>query len=298
MDLRQLRYFVALAEELHFGHAAERVHIAQPALSMQIKALEETLGGELFKRTKRSVVLTEAGRLLLVEAKATLAQAAHSMDVVKRALRGDLGCVRIAYSGNAIYSGVLGRALQVFKQAKPGVDVKLLELDPRSQLDALQKGSIDVCLMTTLAVDLPEDVQVTRLTAWPLLIALPKAHALAQQEMIPMSALKRESFVVYAGYEGDDGTSVIRSLTGFSPNVTYKATNAMMVVALVGAGLGLALVPASLERFAAHAGAVLKPFADLEVEMDVSMVRRDPESEPSINAFLACVEAEFSRLSA
>ena len=119
MDLRQLRYFVATAEELHFGRAAERVHIAQPALSIQIKALEDTLGVQLLSRTNRVVTLTEAGRLFLKEARRTLEQAQHAAVVARRAGRGEIGRIEIGYSADTSYSGVLSGVLRQYKRRVP-----------------------------------------------------------------------------------------------------------------------------------------------------------------------------------
>ena len=144
MDLRHLRYFLAVAEEGHFGRAAQRLHIVQPALSMQIKALEEELGGPLFVRTSRKVELTDAGRLLQVEAQRTLEQADHARLTVQRSLRGETGHVRVGFAGNAVFSGKLTNDLRAFRRTYPDAELVVNEVAPLQQADAILAGQLDV----------------------------------------------------------------------------------------------------------------------------------------------------------
>jgi DNA-binding transcriptional LysR family regulator len=289
MELRQLRYFVAVAEELHFGRAAEKVHIAQPALSIQIKALEARLGGALFVRSSRSVVLTEAGRLFLHEARATLAQAEHAFDVAARALRGEMGALDIAYSGNAAFSGVLGHSIQVFRRERPDVDIRLCELDPVSQVRQLLARRIQLGFMTTLCVDIPSTLAVTPLASWPLRLALAAGHPLARGEAIDRAALAGETFIVYADADGDDGSRIVRSLIGLSPRRLLRAANIMQVLSLVAAGQGVALLPVSLQALAS--GTVFLPLAGAEVEMDSVLLYWRDDREAVVDAFLCALAA-------
>lgn len=295
MDLRHLRYFVVLAETLHFGRAAEKLHIAQPALSIQIRDLEEMLGGKLFDRTKRRVALTEAGNLFLVGARATLAEAERAIEMARRALGGYVGTVRVAFSGNAISSGVLGRVLRAFNQERPDVEVVLQELDPRSQINALARQDIQFAFLTALSMALPDEMRTLQLAAFPLRIVVPVGHRFETLASIPLSALKDEPFVVYAGVDGDDGTAIIQSLAGFVPRILCRASSIMMVVGLVGAGRGLTLLPASLEHFAAQTGVVFKPISNVNTDMDISLVHLRSEKEPAALAFLACVQSLLCR---
>lgn len=144
MDLRHLRYFLAVAEEGHFGRAAQRLHIVQPALSMQIKAPEEELGGPLFVRTSRKVELTDAGRLLQVEAQRTLEQADHARLTVQRSIRGETGQVRVGFAGNAVFSGKLTNDLRAFRRTYPDAELVVNEVAPLLQAEAILTGQLDV----------------------------------------------------------------------------------------------------------------------------------------------------------
>ncbi|EJI6720895.1 LysR family transcriptional regulator, partial [Salmonella enterica] len=144
MELRHLRYFLAVAEEGHFGRAAERLNIVPPALSMQIKALEEELGGPLFMRTSRKVVLTEAGRLLQVEAQRTMDQAENARLAVQRSIRGESGRVRVGFAGNAVFSGKLTKDMRAFRKAYPDAELVAREVAPLLQADAILSGQLDI----------------------------------------------------------------------------------------------------------------------------------------------------------
>ncbi|WP_052364905.1 LysR substrate-binding domain-containing protein [Halotalea alkalilenta] len=293
MDLRRLRYFVAVAEELHFRRAAERVHIAQPALSVQIKALEEELGGCLIVRSNRRVELTEAGRLLLEQSRQILAQVDAAAGLTRRALRGEAGVLRLTYSGNAAESGMLARCLRAFRRRHADVEIQAMEMDPASQQEALLSGRVHAALTTTLARTLPPQLMVQRLGAWPLRLALPDDHPLAQRRQIRIADVVHQPFVVYATHGDDDGTSVLRQVAGFDPVVAHRVGTAVMVTALVGAGLGLGLLPASMETVAAHAGAVLRPLASVKADMDVSLVVLSGVREPVATRLLEVAMGEF-----
>src|ERR1700675_1790042 len=144
MELRHLRYFLTVAEEGHFGRGGERLHIVQPALSMQVRALETELGTALFERTSRRVLLTEAGVLFRVEAERTIQQAARAKDVAQRAARGEVGTVRIGFVAAATFAGKLAADLNSFKLAYPKVDIDVTELLPLGQVEAISSGHLDV----------------------------------------------------------------------------------------------------------------------------------------------------------
>ena len=208
IDLRALRYFTVLAEELHFGKAAERLHIAQPALSIRIRELENTLGGKLFIRNRRNVTLTPTGQRFLTDARALLRQAAAIEENARRAFRGETGRLELGYADNEAWSGILARLLERFKTARPGITVGLHEMHPASQIDRLQKGDIQAGILTTLALPLPENMASLPLACWPLEIALPENHPLASRDTVTPDALENERFIVYAVREDDDGEGV------------------------------------------------------------------------------------------
>ncbi len=201
MELRHLRYFLTVAEEGHFGRAAERLHIVQPALSMQVRALETELGTALFERTSRRVVLTEAGVLFRVEAERTVQQAARAKDVAQRAARGEVGT---------------------------------------GHLDAGYASAFQYAQEQELAVD--------RIAAWPWILAMRSSHPLVGRAAVPAKALDGEAFVVYAADAADDGhVRILRQLLGQEPRVLHHVPNTLTVLTLAAAGVGLALIPASLE---------------------------------------------------
>ncbi|MFE8048667.1 LysR family transcriptional regulator [Brenneria goodwinii] len=293
MDLRQLRYFVAVAEELHFRRAAERVHIAQPALSVQIKALEDHLGGKLISRNNRHVELTDAGRLFLEQARRILAQVDDATQLVRRALVGQLGLLRLSYSGSAAESGILAKVTRAFRQHSLDVEICAQEMHPISQMEALLRGGIHASLMPTLAVDVPRELKVTRLGVWPLRLALPDNHPLLLKRRIRVSDIGREPFVVCAANSADDGTAVFRRAVGFEPIVAHRVPVVMMITALVGAGLGLGVLPESMAVAANQAGAVLRPISGLDIETDISLVTLALPREPVTQRLLSITKAAF-----
>ena len=286
MEIRYYRYFVAVAEELHFGKAAERLHIAQPSLSMQIKALEDMLGGRLLERTKRSVGLTEAGQVFLEQAREVLAREEQAIATTRRALAGELGTLRVGYSGNAAYSGVLGDALQKFRLSQAKVDVQLVEMNPLLQLREIEKRAIHVGFLTTLSIDIPRGINTHTLASWPMILALPHDHALAKKRTVPVEKVKKEPFIVYANEEEFGSASMIHYIAGFDPAVAYRAANVMLMAALVGAGIGVAMVPASLRSESMQSKVVYRPLSGVTAKMDCALAYRRHEQEPAARLFL------------
>lgn len=280
MDLRHFRYFVVVAEELHFGRAAERLHIAQPALSIQIKKIEDQLGGNLFNRTSRSVTLTEAGEIFLKEAKLALQYAERAEQTAKEALQGNLGKINIAYSGSVTYSGLLGRNIQSFRQHKPDIEIHLYEADPFTQLELLMKGDADIGFLTTFSLDIPEDISVVSLAHWPLCIAMPAEHPLSNKDKIDIEKLKDDCFISYAHSPNDDGTGVIRKLVSFEPNVSYRKSNIMSILAMVDSGMGVSIVPNILEQTLNLPGLIFKELTVNKFYIDISVayVNQNPKS--------------------
>lgn len=295
MELRYLRYFVAVAEELHFRKAAERLHIAQPALSMQIKDLEAMLGGLLFERTNRSVKLTNAGKIFYKEAKDALKQVERAVKTTRYALKGELGCVKIAYSGNAVFSGILGDAIYHFREQHAHVDFELTESNPMLQILSLQKRDLHAGFLTTLSLDIPEELEGLLLASWPLVLAVPTRHKLAGCKKVTVDMLKAEPFIVYAGAGEWGSASMIQFLCGFEPKVAYQAGNVMLMLTLVNAGMGLALVPDSLQGKFPNVKVAFKPVAGLKkARMDCSLLWNRYEPEPAVKVFVDSVKGYHS----
>jgi len=286
MDLRHLRYFLAVAEEGHFSRAAQRLHIVQPALSMQIKALEDELGTPLFVRTSRRVELTAAGALLRVEAERTLAQAARAKSVVQRAARGEIGHLRIAFTGGAAFSGRLSADLRAFHTRYPDVELELMELPVVQHEDWLLADRLDIAYGPELESVFDPRIAAVRITSWPWMLGMVEDHRLAAMNSVPSRELRDEGFVLLAA-EGRDAAqlNVLRRLLGQEPKVAYRVGNAIAVLAIAAAGLAIAFVPGTL-------GAVriqniqYRPVADFDTPTGLVLLSRAEDTSGAVKAFL------------
>jgi len=246
IELRRLRGFVAVAEELHFGRAARRLNMSQPPLSMQIRALEREIGTTLLARTRRRVELTEAGRTLLEAARRLLADAEAAVEHTRRAARGEVGRLRIAFVTTADYS-LLPPLVRRFRLRHPGVALVLRELTGDRQLDLLAAGELDLGLMIG-----PAEVRglASRTVLRERLVAaLPARHQLARSRRVSARALGAEGLVLFprplAPGLHDQVIGVCRR-AGFVPRIVQEAVQMQTILGLVAAGLGFALVPACM----------------------------------------------------
>jgi DNA-binding transcriptional LysR family regulator len=251
VELRHLRYFVAVAEELHFGRAAARLHIAQPPLSRQIRDLEQEVGAELFVRGTRGVELTAAGRAFLGEVRQVLAQAERALRAAQRASRGETGRLRVGFVEAATYSGTLARVLGVFRQDVPDVSLGLFELDSLEQAEALREGRIDVGIVHSPPPDAHRWLRVERVFEDRLVAALPRAHPLAARPHLALGDFAAEPFVFFPRFTGptlyDHLIAACRS-AGFSPRVVQEAAGWSTLAALVAAGVGVSFAPRSVAQ--------------------------------------------------
>lgn len=294
MELRHVRYFVAVAEQLHFGNAARLLHVAQPALSVQIKQLENMLGGELFHRANRSVSLTEAGRLFYAEAKKILEQTTYAETVVKAALKGQTATFEIGYSGSAAFSGALKRAIDAIKRSGSAIEINLQELDPHTQLEELLARRIHFGFLTTTQHVRPAEVFFMPLASWPLLLAMHRTHPLAAKAEISVADLEHEGFIIYATNQDDPGAMQLPVDLGFSPKISQRVKSGTMVVPMIAAGMGIALLPSSLADLHFGDDVIFRPLADLETQLDCSLVYLYEQHEPAVQLALANIAAEFS----
>ena len=247
LELRHLWYFVAVAEELSFSRAAQRVGIAQPPLSQQIHRLEDILGCLLFDRSGRRVQLTEAGNLLVTEARRLLADAAHTTQLLRSAGRGEIGTLSIGYWSSTLFSP-LPAAVRRFRERFPDVAVRLRELYPPHHIDAIRAGAIDVAILRE-----PEPVDgiaVLPVLVEPLVAAVPADHRLARRRAIAPVQLRDEPFVLFPR-EALPGLHVklleLCRTAGFEPRVVQEVEAWHTIVSLVEAGIGVSLIPASFE---------------------------------------------------
>jgi DNA-binding transcriptional LysR family regulator len=289
LELRQLRYFVTVAEELHFGKAALRLHMTQPPLSQTIQALEELLGAPLFERNRRGVALTPAGLALLPEARRMLAQSLELPQLVQRAAAGEVGRLTLAFVSSADYS-VLPPFLRAYRAAYPQVQITLQEATSDLQLDDLLHNRIDVGL---LIPPLPDKARL-ELDYWPVLnealvLALPAGlPALKKQGKLALSALPPLPLIVFpraispALY--DAILSVFRQ-AGITPEIGQQAIQMQTIVSLVSAGMGMALVPQSVSNLM-RPGVEYRALSDATPLVETGLAWRRDNASPVLHGFL------------
>ncbi|MCO2403770.1 LysR family transcriptional regulator [Pseudomonas aeruginosa] len=298
MELRHLRYFIAVAEELHFGRAAERLGISQPPLSQQIQALGEEIGARLFERTNRRVELTDAGRLFLDESRQVLAQVDKAVLLARRAHLGELGELKIGFTSSAPFTSTIPSSIHAFRKAYPDVHLDLQEMSSRQVLKALLEESLQVGVIRPLA--LPDAVHWVELFREPLVAVLRADHPLAagSEDGLAIAALAEEPFVFFPRSYGTGLYDQVIALTrqaGFSPRIAQEASEAMTIIGLVSAGLGVSILPASFRRTRVD-GVVYRTLSDPEATTAVWLVRRQNEGSPLALSFIDLVTREAASL--
>src|SRR5258708_5629170 len=287
MELRHLRYFVALAEALHFRRAAERLSIAQPALSQQIQQLEREIGVQLVERTQRRVALTQAGTVFLERARLTLAEAGEAVRLARLAGRGELGHLGVGAVTSALY-GIFPDVVRVFRQRHRLVHLTLHELPGAEQTRALRSGRIHVSFLRPPIEE--ADIQVRVIAHEPWVIALPTAHPFAKRERIALRAMAAQPFIVFPRELAPgiyDQVIAMCQRAGFSPRIVQEA-QMQTIVSLVAAGIGVALVPATLQNLSRR-GLVYKPLAGVSAKLELAVAWRKDNRSPLLQAFLAVV---------
>ena len=293
MELRHLRYFVAVAEELHFGRAAARLRIAQPPLSRQIRDLEREVGAALFERVPRGVELTAAGLALLPEARLTLAQAERAQRTAQRAARGEVGRLRVGFVEAAIYSGVLPEVLGFFRMHLPDIGLSLFEMDPRQQAEAFRDGRIDVGILHSAPPDAERWLRVEPVYGEPLVAALPRGHRLAGRPRPALADFAAEPFLLFPRHvapELFDGIIARCRSAGFSPRVVQEAFAWPTLAGLVAAAVGVTFVPRSLSHFR-RPEIVYRPVRGLTVEITTCAAWRRDTKSPVRERFITALRA-------
>ena len=282
IEVRHLRYFAALAEDLHFTRAAARLHLAQPALSQNIRQLEEIVGTALVTRTRRSVRLTDAGREFYVEAVRTLQQIDLAVMSARRAGRGETGRLVVGVTGLALLS-ILPDDLRRFRRKRPGADVSVREVAPERLFDALTAGDVD--LVYSYAAPAINGVRVIPRVDEPLLVAAPERHVLATQRTVAVSALASERIIMPTRASGHRVHERIRSvLEPASPREVHQVGLLSTAVGLVAAGLGVAIVPASIAALARR-GVCYRPLRP-RATLTMSAACREADDSPVLAAFI------------
>lgn len=291
MELRHLRYFVAVAEECHFGRAAERLHIAQSPLSQQIRSLEAELGGSLFHRTTRRVELTPAGELLLGRARALLASADAAIEDTRRAARGELGHLSVGFTGSTTYA-LLPPVAAGLRAALPGVKLDLHgEMVTPAQVAGLVEGSLDLGILRPPAHS--PDLAVEVIRSEPMIAALPAQHPLAGQEKVRIADLREEPFIRYASHLQTVLNRVVAeacAAQGFTPRVALEVTETATLVSFVAGGIGVALVPESVAGMTVN-GAVYRPLKGKVPRVQIALAWRKDDDNPILARALRVVRA-------
>jgi len=291
VELRQLRYFVAVAEELHFGRAAERLHISQPPLSIQIRNLEEELGLELFAR-KRHVELTAAGQEFLRYVHRALEQIQQGVRSAQRVERGERGELNVGFISSTA-STFMPWLLRVFRERYPDVELVLNEGDTWTQFRGLSEGRLSVGVVRG-PVSVPGLASTTVLTE-PLIVALPSSHPLAKMRRVSVPSLAQEAFVMVPRQIGALHDEINRLCTkaGFSPRVSQVALQLHIVVSLVSARVGIALLPASSQLLPID-GVVFRPLVRSDASVQIAVVYRANDRSPIVREFIEVARQVFA----
>lgn len=249
IELRHLRYFIAVAEECHFGRAAARLNISQPPLSQQIQILEQQIGARLLARTNRSVSLTAAGKQFLADARQILIQVEAAATRAERLHLGEIGELRLGFTSSAPFIKTVSASLSAFRRHYPGVHMQTVEINTRAQIAPLSEGALDLGLMRNTT--LPDTLEWQVILREPLLAMLPMDHHLAHQPVIALTELAKEPFVFFDPHVGtglyDEILGLLRRY-GLTAQITQEVGEAMTIIGLVSAGLGVSILPASFRR--------------------------------------------------
>jgi DNA-binding transcriptional LysR family regulator len=295
MELRHLRYFVAVAEELHFSRAAERIGIAQPPLSQQIRQLEEEIGVRLFYRNQRKVTLTAAGELLLRDSRQILQLAEEAKENARRAERGEIGTLVIAFVSSATYGDFMPSVIRDFRERYPKAELKLLEKSTTEQTAAIVAGTVHVGFVRPPISD--RKVETETVLKEPILAALPIQHELAKRTSIALSELSDQKFIMLPRNMGlnfyDQTVSLCRD-AGFNPEAIQEASEIHTIIGLVATGMGVALVPASIVNLNRE-GVAYMPLMGIHPEVELAIAWKSDVSIPILSNFLDVVWEHASR---
>jgi len=294
MDLRHLRYFLVLSEELHFGRAAQRLAISQPPLSIAIQQLEDELGTRLFERNSRQVRLSDAGEHLRVQAQDILERAGRVKQEVRAIAQGTRGHLRLGFVGSSLYRG-LPEALEQFRALHPLLRVDMVEMNSAEQVLALQQQRLDLGLLH--AKHPPADLPSRTLVVEPFMACLPQGHALAGLAPLPVRSLASERMVLFSRQVSPEYHQQIWELcqgAGFTPEVHHEVRHWLTVLSLVSLGQGVSLVPACLQRVGL-AKVVFVPIDRAQPQSKMHAVWRAGHKQALVDAMLGALSQVLTR---
>lgn len=286
MELRTLESLVTLAEELHFGRAAERLFISQPALSKQIRNLEDEMGIILIERTQRHVALTSAGEVLVNHARSILGEVEASKVATMRAAQGKIGELTLSFTDSALYS-FLPKVIRMFRQRYPDVDLKLFEGSPAQQVEQVQSRVVDTA-MTYFPV--PSDLCHKIVHEEAVIAVVPDDHRLAHHDQISIQDLADQPFISHPPSLAPElHAQVVRQweTLGFRPNIVQEAASKQTIVSLVAAGIGVAMIPESLKALRRD-GVTYLPLQEEFIFTTIAVWHPDNHN-PTLTNFLAII---------
>ena len=291
LELRHLRYFIAVAEELHFGRAARRLGITQPPLSLQIQRLEAELGVRLFERTNRRVELTPGGRALLAEGRHVLADFDNAANAARRAARGETGSLTVSFAASVMFLS-LPRIIRRFRAQFPSVRLELRELPTGSQIIALRNGELDIGFLR----EPPPDAELTTETVMreELLLALSKRHVLASRKRLRLIDVANEDFVLFPRDLAPGLHAHVLAVcaeAGVRPRIVQTSRELYTTVSLVEAGLGVTIIPASVRQMGWR-GVRYYPIRSPSAVTRIDAAWRSDNASPILPAFLEIARSE------
>ena len=296
MKLRQLQFFIAVAEELSFSRAAIKLHVAQPSLSTQIKVLEVEVGARLFERDKRHVSLTQAGRRFQQRAISVLSMADTAKSEARSTARGQLGTIALGYTALSMFSTALPHAIRQFRRREPNVVMTLRELTSLEQLHELGERTLDVGVLRKVDAGAPKGISIVEWYRTPLVAAIPQDHPRAASDLLSLNDLKDESFIMYPRGAGTGIYWQVIDLctaAGFRPRVVREVIESSTIIGLVAAGVGIAIVPADMNCIQ-FSGVVYRRITDTGAYSALHLAQRGADRNEHL-ASLRKVLQQFAR---
>lgn len=296
LELRHLRYFLAIADEMNFGQAAEKLNIAQPGLSQQIKILEQILDVTLFDRSRRRLRMTLAGEMFEADARKIMADVDRAVETAQRAARGEIGRLAIGYVGSAAYTGMLTNLVGEFRGLHPRVDLDISEIEMLRQLEAIAEGRLDIGFIRP-PVPLPDGIAAIPVLAEDLMIALPGVHEQASRDAVSLRALAGETFITpqhppLVSFHAH--TVKACASAGFEPQLGAQGRDFMTIASMVSVGLGVSLVPQSV-RCIQLPNVVYRPIAETLPQAELSVAFRRGDASMAVRNFITLAR-KVSRL--